>query len=67
MTPAQDDALKQILDIMREHFDAGLIVVEGENGDNHTEVQSAYHGNYPTAIGLAELAKLHVYKSTMKP
>lgn len=64
MTNAQEDAFQKIKELMREHFSAGVIVVNGEvsEDDKADDVQSIYHGGYATSIGLLELGKLQVWR-----
>lgn len=72
MTQAQETAIRQIQEIMREHFDAGIVILQGEaqtdedttqeQADKSTSIQYLFHGGYATAIGLVELAKIHVWK-----
>lgn len=61
MTPAQETAIKQIEQLMREHFTAGLIVLVGdhtEGDEDHEEiVHYQYHGGYTHGIGLAHFAR----------
>lgn len=67
MTPAQQDALKRVLDLLSEHFDAALIIVSADCEDRTSVVQHAYHGSFSTAVGLAELGKLNIYKQAFNP
>ena len=60
MTPAQEQAFKQIEEILREHFEASVIVVQADD-DKKSDVRSSWHGGYATSIGLLELGKLHVW------
>ena len=56
MTPAQDEALKKAWDLLSEHFEHVLLVVDFEvvSGDAH---ECWWHGGALTAIGMAEFAK----------
>lgn len=62
MTQAQDDALKRIDEIAREHFDAYVLAVEGEpspedgDPDESVDNQVAYAGGLTRALGLLVLA-----------
>jgi hypothetical protein len=66
MTPAQDDAFKRIDEIMREHFEAGVIVVKGEHTDKTEDIRSTWHGGYATSIGLLEMGKLHAWHASSR-
>jgi hypothetical protein len=65
MTAAQETAFKQIMEIMREHFAAGVIIIEGELADNDhaSDIETAFHGGYATSIGLLEIAKIKVWQT----
>ena len=62
MTTAQNQALNQIQEIMREHFQAGIITVIGEieGEDKKEDIQSSWHGGSATAYGLLTLASKHL-------
>ena len=62
MTPAQSQALTQILEIMREHFSAGIIVVETdvEGEDTKAAVHSVWHGGFAASLGLLEIGRRDV-------
>lgn len=51
MTPAQDEALNKIKDIIREHFEAGVISIQGED-----DYDFQWHGGISTALGLLDIA-----------
>lgn len=52
MTAAQEQAIEKIQDLVREHFDSGLILVESED-----ERDIQWHGGFSAAIGNCEIAK----------
>lgn len=58
MTSAQEDALGRCAEIMREHFDSALLVVEVE-GDKLITDRLTYRtcGHWSSAVGLAKYAK----------
>lgn len=66
MTDAQTEALDKIRDIIREHFESGIVVVEGEE-----ERELQWHGGITTAIGLCNVASdrlmMHVRKAYVEP
>lgn len=67
MTDAQNNAIKQLRDIVREHFDASVIIVQGDavdvpDPDKVVDIEYIFHGGYASSIGLLELAKIHVWK-----
>lgn len=68
MTEAQTQALDRIEEIMREHFSAGVTVVEGEvegeveENDKASDIRCTFHGGYAASIGLLELGKLQVWR-----
>jgi hypothetical protein len=63
LTEAQVDARKRAMQILEDHFDAGLIVVsaaiEDKNDDSKSEEGTyvSHFGGHASAIGLACLAK----------
>lgn len=63
MTEAQQQAFERIEEIMREHFGAGVILVQAESpeSDRSSVVTTTWHGGYATAIGLLELGKMRVW------
>lgn len=67
MTAAQEEALTRIENIMREHFAAGLCTVVGEvpGCDNKEDIRSVWHGGCPAALGLADISKQNVHRSSM--
>lgn len=63
MTDAQNDALRRIVDIMREHFDSGIVTViaeDDESTEGDDEIHCGWHGGYANAYGLLELGKLQM-------
>lgn len=59
LTEAQSQAAERAYDILREHFDASLIVVLATTGaDDHQEASRVFwHGGRTLALGLATEAK----------
>lgn len=57
MNEAQKLAFQQIKEIMREHFESAIIVVEYEIDDNRLGMDSCYNGGLSTAIGLLDMEK----------
>lgn len=58
MTDAQTKALADIVQIMREHFQAAVIVVEGEGKTDRSEDLSyGTSGTRSSALGLLEYGK----------
>lgn len=55
MTPAQEDALNKLQDIVREHFDSGIIIVESDDTR-----EMFWHGGISNAIGQCEVAKIRL-------
>ena len=63
MTDAQKDTLAKINDLMREHFNSGVLAVvccEIETDDSNDEIHVAWTGGYANAYGLLELGKLQM-------
>ena len=67
MTPAQEDAFSRIEEIMREHFSAAVLVVEGEHDDKRSMIRSTWNGGYAASIGLLEMGKLQVWREQQNP
>jgi hypothetical protein len=61
VTAAQVDAFKRIEEIMREHFTAAVLVVEGENDDKSCDIRSTWNGGYSASIGLLEMGKMQAW------
>jgi hypothetical protein len=59
ITAAQRQALGQIEDLMREHFEAGIAILRADDDDNDlTETTDiVYHGGYSQAVGLLVVGK----------
>lgn len=62
MTDAQNEAIQKIHDILREHFDAGLVIVESTDDDNVYERELGWHGGISTALGLSIVARRRLEK-----
>lgn len=73
MTAAQESAIKRIMEISREHFEASVFVAigdpdvdeakaEGKDPDKCADHQYVYHGGAAASLGLLEMAKLHIWK-----
>ncbi len=58
MTEAQNAAVAKIKDIMREHFEAGVLIVNADDDtDDGDETRVAYHGGFVMAMGLVNQAR----------
>lgn len=68
MTAPQEEAIKRIVDIMREHFSSGVVVVEGDvvGDDKASTTECCYHGGFPNAIGLCEVGKMRIWLKRQK-
>ena len=67
--PSQDAALKKAWDLLSEHFDHALLVIEWEtNRDEElTDAHIAYwHGGALPALGMAEYAKHYILNTERK-
>lgn len=53
---AQKEAYLQMANLMREHFDCGVMYVCAETSDQETQSCGAYHGGFHAAIGLHQQA-----------
>ncbi len=60
MTIAQLETLSKMTDLIREHFDAGVLIVEGEGDEGKTRVEIGYHGGYAHAHGLLQVAQYRI-------
>lgn len=56
-TPAQIAALEKIGEIVREHFEAGAVVLLADIDDRREELRHTYHGGKATALGLLATAQ----------
>lgn len=61
MSPAQREAMQKAWDLLTEHFERVLLVIdfecEGENGKRQDAHQGFWHGGALSAIGMCEYAK----------
>lgn len=63
MTKAQEEAAECILEIMREHFSAGVVVLCANTEDHEVECDKAedircyWAGGYCAAVGLLEIGR----------
>lgn len=72
MTDAQENAMTRINDILKEHFDASVVIVMGDavpteeitqqEADGCRDHEFAYHGGWATCLGLVEMLKFKIYK-----
>ncbi len=61
MTKAQEDAVGRIMDISREHFEAGVMVFNAEYDDHHNDIRCVWHGGYASAMGLLTIGKIKAW------
>lgn len=59
MTQAQQDAVKRAGDIILEHFDSGVLIVEASMDDGD-ERELWWHGGLSSAVGLTTIAKIRL-------
>ncbi len=63
MTEAQEQAAERLLEIMREHFSAGVVVLCANTEDHDVECEKGedircyWSGGYASAVGLLEIGK----------
>lgn len=61
MSPAQREAMQKAWDLLTEHFERVLLVidfeVEGEDGKRQDAHQGFWHGGALASVGMAEYAK----------
>jgi hypothetical protein len=61
LTPAQMGALDKAWDMLEEHFDHVLLLIDTEAPEGEDRVfQCGYHGGITAAIGLCERAKIQI-------
>ena len=65
MTPTQRQKLTQATEILREHFTAGLIVIQAIE-ENNQEHEVAWTTNVATTMGLCTVAEM-VLKDKITP
>ncbi len=58
MTAAQQEAYEKCERLMREHFDAGVLVILTEYDDQCEQIDSTYHGGRARCLGLYEVGRL---------
>lgn len=66
MTPAQRAAISKAWDLLGEHFDRVLLVVDWETNDGCDAHEGYWHGGSLPAVGLAEFAKDRILRSRLK-
>jgi hypothetical protein len=52
-TEAQRTAIDKVMELVKEHFDAGLVVFAAETEDNYDITLTRFHGAAMTALGLS--------------
>lgn len=57
MNTAQKEALEKIHQLIREHFDCGIVFVEIEDDKGKDEREFGWHGGISRAIGLCRVAQ----------
>lgn len=61
MTQPQQEAWTKATELLKEHFDAFLLVIDTEAADNTDRLFDAmWHGGLSTAIGLAERVRVRL-------
>lgn len=68
MTEAQEQAIEKIVHLMREHFNAGVLIVEArEVGDGKEDArQFLWHGGISTALGLNRMLDAKLCKKSVE-
>ncbi len=62
MTEAQEQIFSKVEELLREHFEAAVVVVQATTEDDKADFTKAtYHGGYATGIGLLEVAKMEIW------
>lgn len=66
MTDAQLETLAKVEELLREHFESVLLVLNTrvEEDDNKEVTKVCWHGGSYTALGLAEYAKKYLLDYT---
>lgn len=64
MTEAQKQTLEKIHELIREHFDAGVVIVETDTEDEKKgeDREIGWHGGITRAVGLCKIAELRFLK-----
>lgn len=62
MTQAQIDTLEKMSSMIREHFDSGILIVEGEGQEGKSHIEISYHGGYATAHGLLVVGQHRIFQ-----
>jgi hypothetical protein len=55
LSKAQEDALQKVYEIAVEHFEAAVMVVQYESGDNGEGEKVVFHGGWANARGFIEV------------
>ena len=67
LTQAQDDAIKKAWDLLTEHFDRVLVVVDTETPEREDGHEVWWHGGYLAGLGAAEWAKVRMLEQGKLP
>ncbi len=61
-TPAQEEAIEKVYDILREHFEGSVFAVVANSEDSDSEEISTvyFHGGRMQAIGLVTMAQVKI-------
>lgn len=64
MTDIQEQVLRRVDDLLREHFEAAVVMVQTFSGENDTDEENLgqFHGGVATVLGLLEIARMRQLK-----
>lgn len=58
MTAPQEEAVARCKEILNEHFEGWLLVLQAEVDDTKDHYPAFWNGGYATALGLAHIAAM---------
>ena len=57
MEISQVEAIKRVKEILSEHFEASVVIVNVEIGDKQESTRTFWHGGFALARGMLELSR----------
>lgn len=63
MTTAQEDAISRVKEILSEHFEASVLVVQIEVGDKGESNPTFWHGGWALALGMCMAAQQDILRN----
>lgn len=66
MTEIQEQTLRTVTALLKEHFEAGVIILETEDLDLNSEREIRWHGGFSRCLGLLGIATIRMLEKPRK-